>query len=238
MKNNIGIVFQDNNAALLNLEISLQLNNYNIYSICDSTLNAESEITKNKPDLLIIDISSNNKAHNSEALTLAKHLKSDYSIPFVFLIPEDYSGLITKAKSIEPYGYLTNYIDAKSVHNTIQMAFLKHQMENKRKKHLTKLQANKSIIAFGDYYYININTKETFYKDKKVKLTKKESAFLKLLALNLGHVITFQEATKYLWKKEDKITQNNLRTLVWRLRSKLVTNIIKNDQGVGYYIDS
>jgi DNA-binding response OmpR family regulator len=98
-------------------------------------------------------------------------------------------------------------------------------------------QSNKNIIAFGDFYKFNLKTKETFYMNEKLKLTKKESLFLKLLLLNIGHIVTFEQATKYIWNQEESITENNLRTLVWRLRNKLETDLIKNNQSVGYYID-
>ncbi|XXF41849.1 helix-turn-helix domain-containing protein [Sulfurimonas sp. NW9] len=61
---------------------------------------------------------------------------------------------------------------------------------------------------------------------------------MKLLLLNMGQVVTFEQATNYIWNKEELITENNLRTLVWRLRNKLKTDIIKNNQGIGYFIEA
>ncbi len=98
-------------------------------------------------------------------------------------------------------------------------------------------RSNKNIIEFGDFYRFNLKTKETFYQDEKLKLTRKESLFLKLLLLNMGHVVTFKQAMNYIWNKEEIITENNLRTLVWRLRNKLNSDLIRNNQGIGYYID-
>ncbi|MEN4045694.1 MULTISPECIES: winged helix-turn-helix domain-containing protein [Sulfurimonas] len=99
-------------------------------------------------------------------------------------------------------------------------------------------KADKNIIEFATGYHFNLKTKETFYQNQKLKLTKKESLFLKLLLLNMGQVVTFEQATNYIWNKEELITENNLRTLVWRLRNKLKTDIIKNNQGIGYFIEA
>lgn len=98
-------------------------------------------------------------------------------------------------------------------------------------------RANKNIVEFGGFYRFNLKTKEAFYKDEKLKLTKKESLFLKLLLSNMGNVVTFKQAMGYIWNKEELITENNLRTLVWRLRNKLNSDLIRNNQGTGYYID-
>ena len=105
------------------------------------------------------------------------------------------------------------------------------QIKNKPKS------SDKNIVHFGQDYSFNLKTKETSYKNEKLKLTKKESLFLKLLVSNLGHIITFKQATNFIWNEEESITENNLRTLVWRLRNKLKTNLIKNNQGIGYYIE-
>ncbi len=83
---------------------------------------------------------------------------------------------------------------------------------------------------------MDISICETFYKEKKIKLTKKENAFLRLLVAQLGIVVSFEQAVNYVWDG-NKATENSVRTLVWRLRNKLETDIIKNASGIGYYIE-
>lgn len=95
----------------------------------------------------------------------------------------------------------------------------------------------KRLIHFGAFYSFDLKTKEAFYKDQKIKLTRKEALCLNLFLINRGNIVTFDRARNYVWNKEENVTENNLRTLVWRLRNKLNTDLIKNDQGRGYYID-
>jgi len=102
----------------------------------------------------------------------------------------------------------------------------------------TAKKSHKNMIDFGEHYHFNLKSKETFYKNEKVNLTKKESLFLKLLLLNIGHIVTFEQAIRSIWNQEESVTENNLRTLVWRLRNKLKTDLIKNNQGIGYYIEN
>jgi len=97
---------------------------------------------------------------------------------------------------------------------------------------------NKRFIEFGDFYKFDRKTKEVFYHDKKIKLTRKEAFCLNLFLENKGHIVTFGKAKKYIWNKEESVTENNFRTLVWRLRNKLDGDLIRNNQGIGYYIDN
>jgi DNA-binding response OmpR family regulator len=110
------------------------------------------------------------------------------------------------------------------------------------KEHLEKLLYNrkvsdKPLVPFAGDYHLDISTCETFYKDEKIKLTKKENAFIRLSVAQLGLVVSFEQAMNYVWE-EDGATENSVRTLVWRLRNKLPTDIIKNASGMGYYIEA
>ena len=74
------------------------------------------------------------------------------------------------------------------------------------------------------------------HRIKKVTLTKKENAFLKLLIDRLGVIVTFEQTMDHVWGGEFA-TNNSIRTLAWKLRNKLESNLIKNASGRGYYID-
>ena len=67
-------------------------------------------------------------------------------------------------------------------------------------------------------------------------MTKKENLLISLLVANLGLPVTFDQAITYIWG-DDTSNEHSVRTLVWRLRNKLQTDIIKNVSGIGYYIE-
>jgi DNA-binding response OmpR family regulator len=248
MRKNSIIIVEDDEITALNLEISLKKQGYNVLTICDNATDAKNKINSYKPDLVIIDISLQ---ESEDGIELAKSLKSKHNIPFIFLTSYSDDEIISKAKLTEPYGYIVKPFDPSSLHATIQMALFKYQMENERKEDINDLKVNKlnlekllyskrvsdkPIIPFGDDYHLDISICETFYRGKKIKLTKKENAFLRLLVAQLGSVVTFEQAMNYVWDDQGA-TENSVRTLVWRLRNKLETDIIKNASGIGYYIE-
>ncbi|QOY51336.1 response regulator transcription factor [Candidatus Sulfurimonas baltica] len=248
MKKHTIIIVEDDEITALNLELSLQKHGYDIIAICDNASEAKKKIDEYKPNIIIIDISLQ---ESSDGIELAKTIRKKYSIPFIYLTSHSDDDIIAEAIKTEPYGYIVKPFDPVSLHATIQMAIFKFSVENDRneeinaskidKQHLDKLlyakrDPDKPFISFGDAYYMDITKNEIFYNYEKIKLTKKEYAILRLLVAKLGSVISFKQAIDYVWQ-DNGATENSIRTLVWRLRNKLPTDIIKNASGIGYLIE-
>ncbi|MEN4044756.1 MULTISPECIES: response regulator transcription factor [Sulfurimonas] len=243
------IIVEDDEITSLNLNMSLQKHGYSVVAMCDNAPMAKSKIATHNPDVIIIDISLQ---ESNDGIELAKTIKEKYDIPFIYLTSYSDDDIIAQAKLTEPYGYIVKPFDPGSLHATIQMALFKYQQENERKENINSLKVDKlnlekllyskrsqdkPIVPFGGGdYHLDISICETFYKGKKIKLTKKENAFLRLLVAQLGLVVSFEQAMNYVWD-EHGATENSVRTLVWRLRNKLETDIIKNASGIGYYIE-
>ena len=249
MQNHTIIIVEDDEITALNLKLSLQKHSYDIIAICDNAMDAKEQIKTFKPNIIIIDISLQ---ESNDGIELAKIIRKKYGIPFIYLTSYSDDDIIAQAIKTEPYGYIVKPFDPSSLHATIQMAIFKFDMENKRSEEIqnanlnkdelekllyTKRDSNQPLVKFGDNYHIDIDKNEIFYKNSKIKLTKKESKILKLLVAKIGNVISFTQAIDYVWE-ENGATENSIRTLVWRLRSKLPTDIIKNASGIGYYIEN
>ncbi len=71
--------------------------------------------------------------------------------------------------------------------------------------------------------------------DEEFILTKKETAFLKLL-LKKHRIITYEEMENLIWSHEHVMTQNALRLFIKNFRKKLPPDILKNVQGIGYQL--
>ena len=242
------IIVEDDEITALNLKLSLEKHGYDIIAICDNEAQARKKIDTYKPNIIIIDISLQ---ESNDGIKLANTIRKKYSIPFIYLTSYSDDDIIAEAIKTEPYGYIVKPFDPSSLHATIQMAIFKFDVENQRNEELNaskvdeqnlnkllyaKRDSNKPLITFGEDYNIDISKNEIYYKKDKIKLTKKEYAILRLLVAKLGHVISFNQAIDYVWQ-DNGATENSIRTLVWRLRNKLPTDIIKNASGIGYYIE-
>ena len=242
------IIVEDDEITSLNLNMSLQKHGYRVVAVCDNVMQAKQKIDSANPDLIIIDISLD---ESNDGIKLANYIKEKHTLPFIYLTSYTDDKIIDEAKQTEPYGYIVKPFDPGSLHATIQMAMFKFEQENERKENIdilkidklnlekllySKRTTDKPIVPFASDYHLDISVCETFYQNKKIKLTKKENAFLRLLVAQLGSVVNFEQAMNYVWE-ENGATENSVRTLVWRLRNKLETDIIKNASGIGYYIE-
>ena len=242
------LIVEDDEITALNLKISLQKHGYNIVGITDNISDANNKINELRPELVLIDISLDDSA---DGIILAKEIRSRYNIPFIYITSYTDNETISKAKETEPYGYVVKPFDPNALHATIQMALFKYNSEKNTKDELSALKLdkinlekllyskkdiNEPIVYFGENFHIDLSICETFYNGIKIKLTKKENAFLRLLVAHMGVVVTFDQAMKYVWE-ENGATENSVRTLVWRLRNKLQVDIVKNASGLGYFIE-
>lgn len=242
------LIIEDDDVTALNLKMSLEKFGYEILSLANDELSAQNKIKIYNPDIVLIDIGLKRQ---NEGIEIAHFIRDKMPRPFIFLTAHSDTDMLISAKQTEPYGYIVKPFEPLNLHTTIQMALYRFKEEQKRlnsidalkhdKEHLEKLLyvkklSDQPIVEFGEGYRHDISLGETFYKNQKIKLTKKENAFIRLLVVHLGSVVDFAQATDYVWEREGA-SDNSVRTLVWRLRNKLPTDVIKNSSGVGYYLE-
>ncbi len=240
------IVSDDTNTSM-NLKSSLNKQGYTTVNITESAAKFRQKLRAYKPQLIMIDTSLQTR---DDGIELASHVREKYKLPFVFLSSHSDSTIINKAKLTQPYGYIVKPCNPLGLNATIQIAIHKYDQERQRAKDMNALEINRlnlqkriydkkaavKEVLFGDGYNLDKRSCTTFCHGEKIKLTKKENAFIQLLVSQLGSTVSFQQAIDYLWEQKGA-TENSVRTLVWRLRSKLPSDIIQNAQGIGYYIE-
>jgi len=242
------LIVEDDEVTALNLKMSLERQGYTVISSADNSIAARNKIKIYAPDIILIDIGLQK---SNDGIELAQYIREKSPAPFIFLTAHSESEILEQAKQTEPYGYIVKPFEPINLHTTIQMALyrfaeeqkrhdnlvvLKHDKEDLEKLAYSKKHSDKSLVEFGNGYTHDIGVGETFYQGKKIKLTKKENAFIRLLIAQLGSVVDFNQAIDYVWGDKGA-TDNSVRTLVWRLRNKLPTDVIQNASGIGYYID-
>lgn len=242
------LIVEDDEVTALNLKMSLEKQGYEIVSIADNAVTARNKIKIYNPDIALIDIGLQK---TMDGIKLAQFIREKHPMPFIYLTAHADNDMLSKAKKTEPYGYIVKPFDPINLHTTIQMAIYRFSEESKRIHNLDELKSDreqlerlvyakklsdKPIVAFGNGYMHDIGLGETFFDGEKIKLTKKENAFIRLLVAQLGTVVDFEQAINYVWDAKGA-TDNSVRTLVWRLRSKLPTDVIKNASGIGYYLE-
>ncbi len=95
---------------------------------------------------------------------------------------------------------------------------------------------NSSKIRIGKEQYFDLSRRELIDHQKIIELSENEKNLLFFLIKNINHILNSSVIIDYIW--QDKIVSDNtLRTLIKKLRSKISYDFIKNIRGSGYKIE-
>ena len=98
------------------------------------------------------------------------------------------------------------------------------------------LSENSQKVQIGPNHFFDLITRELIDNEKIIELSENEKNLLFFLVKNINHILSTSSIIDYVWK-EKIISDNTLRTLIKKLRSKSTFDYIKNIRGSGYKIE-
>ncbi len=219
-KQNILIIEDD----IETLEIMVELFESTFSNVYTSTNGYEAiEIfEKNLIDVILCDI---NIPKLNGLDTISKIRELDYSIPIIIISACSDTQTLLKASNCNIQGYILKPIMFDDVQN----------IKNKIFHHQNYEFMNKNIeINFSTS--LNLQNNQIIIEGKIIKLTIKETEFLKLLIKKKGSIVSYEIIDKVVWGEENIMSSTSLRTLVKNIRKKLSCEIIENIPKMGYRI--
>jgi DNA-binding NtrC family response regulator len=117
------LIVEDEFIVADDLQLTLQIAGYYVCGIAASVAEAREMITKNGPELVLLDIHLKGKVSGIE---LAKELK-EQSIAFVYLSANSNQKILEEAKATDPYGFLVKPFREKDLLITLDIAFYRHE---------------------------------------------------------------------------------------------------------------
>ena len=219
-KQNILIIEDD----IETLEIMVELFESTFSNVYTSTNGYEAiEIfEKNLIDVILCDI---NIPKLNGLDTISKIRELDYSIPIIIISACTDTQTLLKASNCNIQGYILKPIMFDDVQN----------IKNKIFHHQNYEFMNKNIeINFSTS--LNLQNNQIIIEGKIIKLTIKETEFLKLLIKKKGSIVSYEIIDQVVWGEENIMSSTSLRTLVKNIRKKLSCEIIENIPKMGYRI--
>jgi PAS domain S-box-containing protein len=89
------------------------------------------EVAHMNPDLVIMDIVLGGDLDGIEA---ARHINEIYRTPVIYITSSSDTPTLKRALDTDPSGYIVKPIDKKELKSAVEMAFLRHEMEDKLKE--------------------------------------------------------------------------------------------------------
>ena len=122
------LIVEDERITAKVIERVLQHLGYEVTAIAKSGSGALSQIKKNPPDLVLMDITLRDKMDGIETADL---IRIRFDIPVVYLTALTDEATLDKIKETEPFGYITKPFDSKELHGVIETSLHKHGIEKK-----------------------------------------------------------------------------------------------------------
>jgi len=154
------LVVEDEIIVSADIQATLKNLGYDIVGSASTGEDAVRIVSKNEPDLILMDIMLQGDVDGVEA---ADQIKDLYNIPVVFLTAYSDDKTLARAKISEPFGYVVKPFDERELHTNIEIALHKHRIENELRESrqwfstiLTSI--GDAIIAVdgnGDISYMN-----------------------------------------------------------------------------------
>ena len=161
------MVVEDEGITALRIQGILQELGYAVSSLEISGEDAVTKAAAEKPDLVLMDIALSGTMDGIEA---AGQIYSRLHIPVVYLTAHSDEKTLERAKSTGPFGYILKPFDRHEVRISLDLAFSKHEMEQKLRTNEERFREVvegtnalvTSVDGEGKFSYINKMAEEIF----------------------------------------------------------------------------
>ena len=138
------LIVEDHFVEANDIQIMLRKAGYEVCGIARSVDIAEELITKEKPELVLLDIFLKGKR---TGIDLARQLQ-EKNIAFIYLSANSNEEILSVAKTTEPHGFIVKPFREKDLLVTLEIAQYRHQhsLESKRRREMNLVQQLENTI--------------------------------------------------------------------------------------------
>ena len=181
-------------------------------------------IRSDPPRLVVIDLALS----ASDGIELMRTLSEVSGAPIIFLSADESDSTIGMALNAGAEDYIVKPFTVNELITRINVALHKH--------------SDSEPISLGDLT-IEIDRRRVFLKMRLLQLTPTEFEMLRVLALSIGQVVTYETLIRKVWRGRSNSGDRLVRTYIKKLRRKLGGDesdspvSIVNVHGIGYRIE-
>jgi len=220
------LIVEDESIVALDIKRILTNLQYEVTDMVSDYLAVSSSIKKNRPDIILMDI---NLGQKQDGINIAEKIHLNENIAIIYITAYSDEETITRAIQTNPMGYVLKPFKKDDIKSIILLTLYKLNQINDFNK-------NNNYHDLGFDYYFDLKNEILFYKNTPLKLSIKEKKLLCILIEAKGQIISFRELEYILWP-DAPISSSTLRTLIYRLRTKLEYKIVETISSIGCKIE-
>lgn len=221
------LIVEDESIVALDIKRILTNLQYEVTDMASDYFSAIKSVQKNRPDIILMDV---NLGKGKDGIQTVEEIQLNYNIPIIYITAYGDENTINRAVATNPMGYLLKPFKKDEIKSIILLTLYKLNQINDFNKNINHHN-------LGSNYYYDLNNEILFYKNNPLKLSIKERKLLTILVEAKGQIVSFRELEYMLWP-DAPISDSTLRTLIYRLRTKLEYKIIETISSVGCKIIS
>lgn len=210
------LIIEDEIIVALDIKSALENLGYEVTTIATNHTEALQSIKENIPDIILADI---NLENSIDGIDTIKDIKKIHDIPVIYLTAFSDDETINRAIQTNPVGYLLKPFKTNELKSTILLALYKSKQPN-------TIEIPSSYKYLGNYYFYDEENQKLYFKEVEIKLTQKERELLDVLYKKKGEIVPFKTIEYHIWE-DSTVSDSTLRTLIYRLRSKLEYKLIE-----------
>lgn len=207
------LVVEDESLIALDMCLKIKSFGYDVVDYATNAKMAKNIFSQMSVDLIFMDVNLNDEVNGIE---LYKQLNTN--IPLVYVTAYSDDKILREAASTEPATYLVKPVKNEELKAVLEL--IKYKVENKK--------TDEEKFVFDDFVF---KDDKLFKNGEYIKLSKKELDLFKLL-IHSDDVISFETLQDILWPQKE-VSSTTIRTLVFRLKSKLDNQYIKTIYSLG-----
>lgn len=219
------LIVEDNQLAASGLKSLLIQFGFKINDIVSSYGGVLESIKAKEPDIILMDIDLGNGV---SGIDISEKIKEKYNIPVLFITSFSDIDTMERAFDTKPVGYIIKPYREEEVKTTIMLAMYKI-------KKLEYSSINEDNTSIGFDFYFDMKNQKLYYKSKLIKITKKEKTLIYYLTKSKGISLNTENLERHVWTDKAP-SESSLRTLIYRLNSKLGEKLITSTYSEGYKI--
>jgi two-component system, OmpR family, response regulator len=217
------LIVEDETIVALELKKELERLDFEVTGIVFTQKKVMDSIQASRPDIILMDI---NLGKNEDGIEIAKEIYQTYKIHILYLTAFSDDNTMQRAFDTNPIGYIVKPFKSEELKININLAMYKLNQT-------TDLVLHTDYVSIGENFYFDMENTHLYFKDKFVKLGKKEAFLLSILIEAKSSIVPSYYLEEIIWDG-NQLSQSALRTLVYRLKGKLGNNIIEVTYGYGY----
>lgn len=216
------LIVEDEAIVALDIKGAMKRLNFEITDIVSNHDDAINSVKRDEPDIILMDIHIDG---DKDGIETAKDIQEISNIPILYLTAFTDDKTMQRAIETEPVAYLVKPFKREELKSTILLGLYKTNYPQ-------EVTVCKNCEALGFEYYFDIINHILYYKNQAIKLGVKERGFLAILVNAKGSIVTFDSIENILWP-DSPVSQGAIRTLIYRLRTKLEYKLIETQPSFG-----